>query len=330
MEIMERKGEIVIYKTTEGEANLNVTLQDETLWLNLNQISQLFDRDKSVISRHIKNVFKEGELIESSTIAFFTIVQKEGKREISRKIEFFNLDMIISVGYRVNSKKGTHFRIWATQTLKNHLIKGYTIDKKRRQEEQNEGEQTPGEPVPVHQSCHEIMNGTMDIMPRYTRSFSLLNQYDNDSLELEDLPKKKPQEINYHDAVEAMQLLKKELMPQGDPTDLFCQQKDDTFKVILVNIIQTFTGSFLYPSIEEQAAHLLYFIIKNRPFVDGNKRIGAFLFIWLLQRNNYLFRKNGEAKVNDNTLVTLSLLIAQSDPANKDSMIKLIINLINE
>lgn len=333
---MESKGEIIIYQSQSGESHLEVKLQDETLWLSLNQLSQLFERDKSVISRHIKNVYDDGELNRSSTVAFFATVQQEGRRTIRREVEYYNLDAIISVGYRVNSKRGTQFRIWATQTLKDHLVKGYTLNEKRLQEQQEKF-------IELHQTIEFLKStlgtknisgneaqGLLEIISIYTRSFVLLNQFDSNSLETETSNKALTHEINYTEAIAAIDGLKKKLIAEGEATELFGRQREEAFSGILNSVVQTFGGEYLYPSIEEQAAHLLYFVIKNHPFADGNKRIGAFLFVWFLHLNKHLLRKGGEAKINDNALVALALLIAQSDPATKDSMIKLVINLINE
>lgn len=333
---MESKGEVIIYEAEGGKSHLEVKLQNETLWLSLNQLSQLFERDKSVISRHLKNIFIEGELEQSSTVAFFATVQREGKRHIEREIEHYNLDAIVSVGYRVNSKRGTQFRIWATQTLRDHLVKGYTINEKRLQEHQDKFQK-------LHQTVEFLKStlgskelsgseaqGLMEIISNYTRSFVLLNQFDSNSLQKEPSDKPLTHEIQYDEALAAIEQLKKKLITEGEATELFGRQREDTFSGILNSVVQTFGGDYLYPSIEEQAAHLLYFVIKNHPFADGNKRIGAFLFVWFLHLNQHLLKKQGEVKINDNALVALALLVAQSDPANKDLMIKLIINLTNE
>jgi death-on-curing family protein len=333
---MEKKGEILIYQGGDGKTQLEVRLENETVWLSQKMMSELFDKNSDTIGLHIKNIFKEKELDERATTELLSVVQTEGKREVNRQVNFYNLDVIISVGYRVNSKRGTQFRIWATQTLKEHLTKGYTINQKRLEQQQEKllDLQHTLDLIKQSVSSKEINSdeakGLLDIISNYTRSFVLLNKFDSDTLELDTLTKKGPFEINYDEAVDAILQLKKQLIVQKEASDLFGRQRDDTFKGILLSIIQTFAGSHLYPSIEEQASHLLYFIIKNHPFADGNKRIGAFLFIWFLQRNRHLLRKSGEAKINDNALVALALLIAQSDPVNKELMIKLVINLINE
>ena len=333
---MEGKGEIIFYQTENGRSALDVRLEKETLWLSLNQISELFDRDKSVISRHLKNIFSEGELDSQPTVAFFATVQKEGKREVIRQVEHFNLDVIISVGYRINSKRGTQFRIWATQTLKEHLVKGYTINEKRLQEQQekfeelNKAVQFLKTTIGKKQLSPNETQGLLEIISSYTRSFILLNQFDNNTLQVKGSDKQLTHEINYQEAYGAIEELKKQLIAKKEASDLFGRQRDEGFKSILQSIVQTFGGEYVYPGIEDQAAHLLYFVIKNHSFADGNKRIGAFLFVWFLHLNKHLLRKQNELKINDNALVALALLVAQSDPSDKDIMIKLVINLINE
>lgn len=333
---MEGKGEIIIYQTEDHSANLEVRLQEETVWLSQKELSLLFLKEVPTINEHIKNIYKEAELQKTSTIRKFRIVQMEGKRQVEREIEFYNLDMIISVGYRVNSKRGTQFRIWATQTLKDHLVKGYTINEKRLQEQQEKFKE-------LHQTVEFLKTtigtknlsgneaqGLLEIISNYTRSFVLLNKFDSNSLENESSGKSLTHEINYAEAIGAIEQLKKKLIAKKEASDLFGRQREEAFSGILNSVLQTFDGEYLYPGIEVQAAHLLYFVIKNHPFADGNKRIGAFLFIWFLHLNHHLLKKGGEAKINDNALVALALLIAQSDPANKELMIKLVINLINE
>lgn len=333
---MENKGEIIIYKTPDGRNQFEVRLEEETIWLTQKQMGELFGRDYKTVSKHINNIYKEGELSRKATVAKYTTVQYEAKRKISRVLEYYNLDIIISVGYRVNSKRGTQFRIWATQTLKDHLIKGYTINEKRLKEQQNkfkELQQTVEflkNTVANKELTNKETQGLLEIIAQYTRSFILLNKFDNESLEVASSDKKLTYEIKYKEAVSAIEELKKKLVAEKEASDLFGRQRDDGFKSLLQSIIQTFEGEYLYPTIEEQAAHLLYFVIKNHPFADGNKRIGAFLFVWFLQRNKHLLRKNNEAKINDNALVALALLVAQSDPSHKEPMIKLVINLINE
>lgn len=327
---METKGEVIIYETEDGKSILDVRLQDETVWLTQKQMADLFDRDRSVVTKHIKNIFEEEELDQKSNVHFLHIAKSD------KPTTFYSLNVIISVGYRVKSKRGTQFRIWATQTLKDHLVKGYTINEKRLQEQQEKFKE-------LSQTVEFLKNtigsknlsasetqGLFEIISKYTRFFVLLNQFDSNTLVIDSSDKELTYEINYEEAAMAINELKRNLIAKKEASELFGRQRNDSFKGILNTVVQTFSGEYMYPSIEEQAAHLLYFIIKNHPFADGNKRIGAFLFVWFLHRNKHLLRKEGELKINDNALVALALLVAQSDPSHKDVMIKLIINLINE
>lgn len=319
--------EIEIYKAKDGTAEVEVHFEEETVWLTQQQMALLFDQTKQNISLHINNCFKEKELSRISTVKESLTVQKEGKREVRRKIEYFNLDVIISVGYRVRSRRGTQFRQWATQRLREYLVQGYTINEKRLEQLQKvvnviqQSGKTDG--VQLAEA-----KGLLDILSNYTQSFVLLNKYDSHSLETEKLNEHITYEIEYAEARSAINELKKQLIAKKEATELFGNEKDSGFKSSLRTVVQTFDGKFLYPSIEEQAAHLLYFVIKNHSFSDGNKRIGAFLFVWFLEKNKHRFKKSGELKINDNALVALALLVAQSDPNEKDLMVKLIINLI--
>lgn len=309
-----------------GETQLQVTFDRDTAWLSLNQLSELFGRDKSVISRHLSNIFRSGELDKSATVAKNATVQLEGGREVIREVEFYNLDAIISVGYRVNSIQGTKFRQWATEQLKSHLLRGYSINEQRIKDlgkifnlvddVRSENQLTQAE-----------ASGILSIISDYSKSFLILDHYDRQILE----PATESEifnEISYTDAKEAISKLKENLIRKKEASALFGQEKDETFSGILRNISQTFDGKYLYPSIESQAAHLLYFIIKNHPFSNGNKRIGAFIFIWYLQINGHLLKQNGERKINDNALAAIALLTAQSDPSEKELIIKLIENLV--
>jgi death-on-curing family protein len=278
---------------------------------------------------HIKNIFRSKELSEKATTEFSSVVQREGKRQIERKVRFYNLDVIISVGYRVNSKRGTQFRQWATQRLKDHLVKGYTIHQKRLEQLQRTIQLIEKSGKTENLSLLEA-KGLLEIISGYTQSFVLLNRFDSNELSTDGLNENITYEIRYDEAIAAIAELKKQLIMKKAAGDLFGNQKDDSFAGILGSIVQTFGGENLYKSIEEQAAHLLYFVIKNHPFNDGNKRIGAFLFVWFLEKNKHRFKKSGELKINDNALVAVALLVAQSNPNDKDILIKLIINLINE
>lgn len=332
---MESKGEVLIYESAENGLEIQVQLENDTLWLSQRLMAELFEKDSDTIGLHIKNIYAEGELEEQGTTELFSVVQTEGSRQVTRQVKFYNLDVIISVGYRVNSKRGTQFRIWATQRLKDYLVQGYALNEKRlKQLAQNmrELEQTVQLIRETGQSeallAHEA-KGLLDIITHYTQSFVLLNQFDSQELSVSAVNENITYEIEYAEAVSAITELKLQLIAHKEATELFGNQKDNSFQGILGNIVQTFDGEYLYRSIEEQAANLLYLTIKNHPFNDGNKRIGAFLFIWFLEKNKHRFKKSGELKINDNALVALALLVAQSNPADKELMIRLVINLIN-
>lgn len=313
--------QIEIYKTRDGQTQIDVKFEEDTVWLSQAQITALFERDRTVITRHIQNVFKEGELDEKSNVHFLHIANSD------KPTAFYNLDVIISVGYRIKSQRGTQFRQWATQRLKDHLVQGYTINQKRLEQLQQTVQliQQGGKSDAL--SLQEA-KGLLEIITNYTQSFILLNQFDSNNLTGEQLNENITYEIEYPEAINAIEELKKQLIKKKEASALFAKQKDESFKGILRSIVQTFDKKYLYPSIEEQAAHLLYFVIKNHPFTDGNKRTGAFLFVWFLEKNKHRFKKTGELKINDNALVALTLLVAQSDPADKELMIKLVVNLV--
>ncbi len=331
---MENKGEIIIYEAPDKHLDIQVRLENETLWLSQRLMGELFEKDSDTIGLHIKNIFKEGELSEKVTTEFFSVVQTEGKRKVERNVMFYNLDIILSVGYRVSSKKGTQFRQWATQRLKDHLVKGYTLNEKRLNQVLQNMQQLEQAVKLIQQSGSSAelsateTKGLLEIITNYTHSFILLNQFDSNSLTDKKLNENITYEIEYNEAVKAIEELKKQLIKKKEASALFGNQRDEGFESILNSIVQSFDGEYLYKSIEEQAAHLIYFVIKNHPFTDGNKRIGAFLFVWFLEKNKHRFKKTGELKINDNALVALAILVAQSNPDDKEIMVKLVINLI--
>lgn len=327
---LSQTGEVLIYQTPDGGSSVEVRLDQETVWLSQAQMSELFDRERSVITKHINNVFKEGELARDAVCAKFAHTAEDGK---TYQIQCFNLDVVISVGYRVKSQRGTQFRVWANQVLKDYLVKGYALNEKRLTQ-QNEQIRELEKTLTLFQnvvsdtlSQHEA-TGLLRVITDYTQTFILLNQYDSSRLSTEALNRNITYEIQFDEALSAIEELKNVLMAKNEATPLFGNRKDDSFGGVLGNIVQSFGGEYLYPSIEEQAANLLYMVIKNHPFTDGNKRIGAFLFIWFLERNKHNIKTSGEAKINDNALTALALLVAQSDPVQKDIMVQLIINLI--
>jgi len=319
--------EIILYQTGDNQTQIEVQFDGDTVWLNQYQLAELFKTDRTSILRHLKNIYIEGELDEKTTCAKFAQVQKEGKRLVTRDVLTYNLDAILSVGYRVNSKQGTAFRQWATQRLKEHLVQGYTINQKRLDQLQKTVELI--QKSATNETSLSEAKGLLDIITNYTQSFVLLNQFDSNTITTKNLQEEITYEIKYNEALLAITELKNQLIAKKEATQLFGNEKDNSFSGILRSIVQTFDAQYLYPSVEEQAAHLLYFVIKNHPFSDGNKRIGAFLFVWFLEKNKHRFKKSGEIKINDNGLVALALLVAQSNPDDKELMIKLIINLIN-
>jgi prophage maintenance system killer protein len=324
---------IVIYQSSDGSITTEVKLQDETVWLTQKQMGELFTTTPENVLMHLKNIYQEGELVENATTKDFLVVQQEGKRHVKRNLKHYNLDAIISVGYRVNSAQGTQFRIWASRVLKDYLVRGYALNTQRLQAQQEHIKQlertlTLFQQNLIEQASLPEARGLVSVIAGYARTFILLNQFDSEQLPLGDFATTIRYEIQPAEATAGIAGLKTDLLAKSEASELFGNQKDDSFTGILGNIVQSFGGEFLYPSIEEQAAHLLYFVIKNHPFSDGNKRIGAFLFIWFLQRNQHHLKSDGELKINDNALAAIALLVAQSDPAQKRLMIHLIMNLI--
>lgn len=326
--------QVEIYQTKDKQSRIEVKLDGGTVWLSQKQIASVFGTEIPAINKHIKNIINSGELKAEATISKMEIVQTEGKRKVTRTVELYNLDMIISVGYRVNSKQATRFRIWATGVLKEHLVQGYTLNEKRLLQVAQNMQQLEQAVKLIQQSGNKDglslneTKGLLDIIANYTQSFILLNQFDSNNLPGAGLTENITYEIEYKEAVKAIVELKKQLIKKKEASELFGNERDQAFESILNSIVQTFGGEYLYKSIEEQAAHLLYFVIKNHPFTDGNKRIGAFLFVWFLEKNKHRFKTSGELKINDNALVALALLVAQSNPDDKEIMIRLVINLI--
>jgi len=324
-----KKGEIVIYNSKEGP-KLDVRLEEDTVWLTQKQMALLFDKGIPTINEHIKNVFKEGELKENSVIRKFRITASDGK---IYETNFYNLDVIISVGYRVKSLRGTQFRIWATKTLKEHLVKGYTINEKRLLQAKNQLQELQGTISFLEEkSKNKLLTGQeqeiLNLLSNYSKTLTLLEKYDKEKLNLIRKTKSKFQ-LKYEETIKVINGIKNDLINKNEASDLFGQENSSKFKGILGSIYQTFGKKELYPSLEEKAAHLLYFIIKDHPFVDGNKRIASFLFVYFLDKNNFLYRKNGEKKINDNALTALALLIAISNPKDKEILIKITTNLIS-
>jgi death-on-curing family protein len=319
---METKNNIIIYQGKNWEIQIQMDQKSDTVWARQEQIAELFEIDRTVVNRHIRNIFNTDELDSDWVCAKFAHTAEDGK---TYQVMFYNLDMILAVGYRTNSTKAIKFRQWATARLKEYLIQGYTMNEKRLEE--------LGKTIKLladtgKQIDPDEAKWLLDIIASYTESFITLNQYDTGNLSTRG-DENITYIIEYCEAKSAIAELKTKLLSAQEANDIFGNEKDESFIGILSSVIATFDGAYLYPTIEEQAAHLLYFIIKDHPFTDGNKRIGAFLFIWFLEKNKHRLRKNGEAKINDTGLTTLALLIAQSDPKEKEMMIRLVINLIN-
>lgn len=319
------QGEVIIYQSNDGQAMLDVHLTEETVWLTQRQMTALFDRNKRTISEHVRNVFKEGELDEDAVVRNFRTTAGDGKAYVTN---YYNLDVVISVGYRVKSQRGTQFRIWATNVLKQHLVQGYTTNERRLAEKGLvEMEQTIAllaRTLERHEELTDEGRAVLEVISRYAKTWSLLLQYDEDRLELPKDRQSTGKSLDYQQVKTAIAALKAELQERGESGDLFGQEREQHLKGILGNLDQTFGGHDLYASVEEKAAHLLYFVIKDHPFGDGNKRIGAFLFVLFLRENNLL----DQARLNDNGLVALALLIAESDPKQKELLVRLVINLL--
>ena len=323
------KPQIEIYKVEGGDTEISVQLENDSVWLNLNQLTNLFQRDKSVISRHLNNIFKEKELNKNSVVAKNATTASDGK---TYQVEFYNLDVIISVGYRIKSKRGTEFRIWANKVLKDYLIRGFTINEsilsKQNQLLSDLQKSVKILGAVLHEkelSGHESI-GLLEIISDYAYALDILDQYDYQSLKIQETSEKEIYQLSYTEAINKIKLVKQKY----GYSDLFGNEKDHSFRSSISTIYQTFDGADLYPSIEEKAANLLYLITKNHSFTDGNKRIAAFIFLYFLERNGILYYKDGSKRIADNALVALTLMVAVSKTEEKDTIVKIIVNLINK
>lgn len=327
---MNEQEQIIIYEAKDGQTQIEVHLKGETIWLTQKQMSLLFDKDSDTIGLHLKTIFKSKELDETSTTEKYSVVQQEGNRKIKRNLLHYNLDAIISVGYRVNSKRGTQFRIWANQILKDYLVKGFAVNEKLLKESNqklNEFKkivQLQEKVISEYQLETDEAQGLIKVIANYSKALDLLDDYDHQRLIIPKTNNIEVVKIDYDEARNAINELGRQTKFEG----LFGIEKDDSFKGSLENIYQTFNSIELYSTIEEKAAHLLYFVVKNHSFTDGNKRIAAFLFVWFLERNKMLYTINGKKLIADSTLVALTLMLAQSNPNEKDMMIKVIVNLL--
>ena len=322
---------IVLYTTDDGSTQLEVKLERDTVWLTQSQMAVLFGRDRTVITRHIRNIFKEGELEESLVCAKNAQPKKYGRRNDFEQITettFYNLDVIISVGYRVKSIKGTKFRIWATSLIKQYLLKGYIIDKKRldHYDELKDVVRLMSRALTLQDKVSEgEYSGLFNVITDYVYALDTLDRYDYQSLKIDKTTKDEPFRATYENAMDAINALKVKF----GGSRWFANEKDDSFRSSIGQIYQTFGGDDLYPSVEEKAAMLLYLVVKNHSFIDGNKRIAAMLFLWFMEKNGILYSADGNKRIADNTLVALTLMIAESRTEEKDVMVKVVVNLIN-
>ncbi len=321
------KDSIILYQSPDGTSALEVRLDHETVWLTQDQMAELFGRERSVITKHLRNVFKEGELDENSVRAKYAHTAADGKKYMT---QFYNLDAILSVGYRVNSKQGTRFRQWATRVLHDHVVKGYTLNEQRLREESAKLQAMQQTVALLARTLtnQELVSDTgrdvLRVIDDYAYALATLDRYDHGTLAIEGITRQALHVIGYDEGIGIVTAMK------GEFDGLFGVEKDQGFKSALGAIYQTFDGKELYPSVEEKGANLLYFIVKNHAFSDGNKRIAAALFIYFLGRNDILYRADGSKRLADNALVALTLLIAESRPEEKETIVKVIVNLINQ
>ena len=319
---------IVLYTAEDNSIQLDVKLENDTVWLSIEQMALLFGRDRTVVSRHIRNIYSEGELTRDITCAKFAHMGIDNDQVY--EVQLYNLDVIISVGYRVKSVQGTRFRQWANKVLKDYLIKGYAVNQKitqQRYEELKDVVRLMSRTYQLQESVStEETDGLLTMIGDYVYALDTLDHYDFQQLTLEKTTEEEPFHATYENAMEAINRLK----PKFGGSALFANEKDDSFKSSIGQIYQTFGGVELYPSVEEKAATLLYLVVKNHSFSDGNKRIAAMLFLWFMDRNKVLYAADGHKRIADNTLVALTLMIAESRPEEKDIIIRLVVNLINQ
>lgn len=324
---MDNRGNIVIYQTKDGKTSIDVKLENETVWLTQAQMADLFQKDRTVIGRHINNVYREGELERDITCAKFAHMGSDNDQQYETAV--YNLDVIISVGYRVKSQRGTQFRIWANKILKDYLIKGYAINQQVKAAQLADLKSTVrllSNVIEHKQLTLDEANGLLRVITDYTYGLDTLDKYDYQQLEVDSTTPTEEFRATYEEAMEAIHLLQEKF----GSSDLFGNEKDQSFKSSINTIYQTFGGEELYPSIEEKAAMLFYLVVKNHSFSDGNKRIAAFLFLWFLEKNGILYKSDGSKLIGNNTLVALTLMIAESRTEEKDVMVKVVINLINK
>lgn len=332
---MSDENQIVIYQADDGEMKIDVQLQEETIWLTQAQMAELFEKGRTTITEHIRNIFKEGELDEEMVCRDFRHTTEHGAikgKTQTKNVKYYNLDVIISVGYRVKSQRGTQFRIWANKVLKEYLLKGYALNEKKLQASQDqlrslqEGIKLLENVIDQQQLTSDEAVGLLKVVSEYAHALDLLDQYDHQKLVIPEIEEEAEiNQLNYHQALDQI----KRWREQQKAGPLFGNEKDQSFKSSLETIYQTFDGKELYPSAEEKAANLLYFVVKNHSFTDGNKRIAAGLFAYFLDLNSKLYKKDGSKLIADNALVAITIMIAESKTEEKDMMIKLIVNLMS-
>ncbi len=318
-------GEIVLYQDPEGRVELDVRLERDTIWLSQRQMSVLFDKDTDTIGLHLRNIYREGELDEAATTEESSVVRIEGNRRVRRRVKLYNLDAVISVGYRVNSKRGTQFRIWATNVLRGHLLRGYTVNQSRLRD-LNQTVRLIADTARRRDLSGDEARALLEVVGQYSVALDLLDDYDHQRVGAPRARGIVVQTLEYEEALRIVGRLRERF---GD-SSLFGVEKDKGLASALGAVMQTFGGKDLYPSFEDKAAHLLYFLIKNHAFVDGNKRIGAALFLWFLERNGALLRADGETLVSNAALVAITLMIAESRPAEKDVLVRIVTHLLTE
>ena len=330
MKEIPNNNQLVIYQSPDGNTSIDVTVEGETVWLTQKAMAELFDVNKSGISRHVSNIFKSGELDPTMTVAKFATVINRGRRgQVIEDVDYYNLDMILSVGYRVNSKRAIAFRQWSTKVLKQYLLNGYAVNERLRAEKFEELSQlvkVMGRTIQHQELITEDSRSLFNVVVDYTYALDTLDRYDYQELKIEDTTGNEPFHATYENAMEVIRGLHEKF----GGSDLFGNEKDDSFKSSIGQIYQTFGGIDLYPSVEEKAAMLLYLVTKNHSFSDGNKRIAATLFLWFLNNNDILYNEDGSKRIADNTLVALTLMIAESRTEEKDTMVKVVVNLINK
>ena len=321
------RGEIIIYQTPDGVTNLDVRLENETIWLTQVQIAELFGTKRPAITKHLNNIYNSEELEEISTCSILEHMGNDAMQIYRTK--YYNLDVILSVGYRVNSKNATQFRIWANKVLKEYIVKGYAINQRAKTEQLEDLKQTVkllSNVLNTQSLTADEATGLLKVITDYTYALDTLDKYDYQSLEINETTKETSFRATYENAMEVIEMLRRKFGSGG----LFGNEKDQSFQSSINTIYQTFDGKDLYPSVEEKAAMLLYLVVKNHSFSDGNKRIAAFLFLWFLEKNGILYKASGSRLIENNTLVALTLMIAESRTEEKDIIVKVVVNLINK